>query len=302
MPTPVAEGGYWYWRDQPIYYCQAGDPGGAPPLLLVHGFGASTEHWRKNIAELSAEFEVWAIDLLGFGRSAKPPWRYSGDLWQAQLRDFINSRLERPAVLVGNSLGGYAVLRAAAHHPETAAGVALLNSAGPFARNPETTLPTQANRPLKQFARDCVRSLLRQPWASYLLFCYLRRPAPIRRTLKRVYWDPSAVTEELVEAIRRPARDRSALRVFRSVFTAPPGDPLDELLPKLQCPLLALWGERDPWMDASERAAKFRQHCPPLSEAFVRAGHCPHDEAPQQVDAELRAWMRAAVLPAQQPA
>ena len=215
MPATVAEGGYWYWRDQPIYYCQAGDPGGAPPLLLVHGCGASTEHWRKNIAELSAEFEVWAIDLLGFGRSAKPPWRYSGDLWQAQLRDFINSRLERPAVLVGNSLGGYAVLRAAAHHPETAAGVALLNSAGPFARNPETTLPTQANRPLKQFARDCVRSLLRQPWVSYLLFCYLRRPAPIRRTLKRVYWDPSAVRRNW----SRPSAAPPAIAVLSVCFT-----------------------------------------------------------------------------------
>jgi len=46
----------------------------------VHGFGASTDHWRKNIAELRNDFEVWAIDLLGFGRSAKPNWQYSGDL------------------------------------------------------------------------------------------------------------------------------------------------------------------------------------------------------------------------------
>ncbi len=67
-PTP---GKYWQWRGHSIYYVKAGERQKRPPLLLVHGFGASTDHWRKNIAQLQADFEVWAIDLLGFGRSAK---------------------------------------------------------------------------------------------------------------------------------------------------------------------------------------------------------------------------------------
>ena len=71
--TPPTPGTYWQWRQQSIYYVRAGKPQPQrPPLLLVHGFGASTDHWRKNIAQLQEDFEVWAIDLLGFGRSAKP--------------------------------------------------------------------------------------------------------------------------------------------------------------------------------------------------------------------------------------
>ena len=63
-------GQYWQWQaasplppeSQSIYYVKAGDRRvDRPPLLLIHGFGASTDHWRKNVAELSQEFEVWAI-------------------------------------------------------------------------------------------------------------------------------------------------------------------------------------------------------------------------------------------------
>ena len=91
-------GKYWQWRGHSIYYVQAGEKQpkqlgesqlSCPPLLLVHGFGASTDHWRKNIAQLQQDFQVWAIDLLGFGRSAKPNLEYSGNLWREQLHDFI---------------------------------------------------------------------------------------------------------------------------------------------------------------------------------------------------------------------
>ncbi|HAG80120.1 MAG TPA: alpha/beta hydrolase, partial [Cyanobacteria bacterium UBA12227] len=50
IPKP---GTYWHWRGQSIYYVRAGErQSGRSPLLLIHGFGASTDHWRKNIAEL----------------------------------------------------------------------------------------------------------------------------------------------------------------------------------------------------------------------------------------------------------
>lgn len=290
IATSPIPGTYWQWRGQSIYYVQAGQKrSGRPPLLLIHGFGASTDHWRKNIAQLKNDFEVWAIDLLGFGRSAKPDWQYGGDLWRDQLHDFITQVIGQPAVLAGNSLGGYSALCVAAQRPDAAVGLVLLNSAGPFT---DTKIPTQPN-PMQKFLNDLTRTVLLQPWASYLLFQYVRQRSVIRQTLEKVYLDQSAVTDQLVEDIYRPSCDVGAHKVFASVFKSPQGENVDVLLGQLPRPLLLLWGEADPWMQARERGAKFRQYYPDLTEHYLQAGHCPHDEVPEQVNAILQEWVLA---------
>ncbi len=282
-------GNYWQWQGHSIYYVQAGSQQPQrPPLLLIHGFGASTDHWRKNISQLQEDFDVWAIDLLGFGRSAKPNIPYSGNLWRDQLRDFITEVIGQPVVLAGNSLGGYAALCLAAQCRDQATGLILLNSAGPF-----SDTPSQKPSVVQQF----MRSVLLQPWASYLLFQYMRRPGNIRKTLKKVYLDQTAVTDDLVENIYRPSCDRGAADVFASVFKTPQGEKVDVLLQQLTHPLLMLWGESDPWINAQQRGAKFRQYYPQLTEYYLKAGHCPHDEVPEQVNRLIRAWILETIIP-----
>lgn len=284
--TSSTPGVYWQWRGHSIYYVKAGYPSSKPPLLLVHGFGASTDHWRKNIAQLQENFEVWAIDLLGFGRSAKPKTEYSGGLWRDQLYDFICEVVGQPSILAGNSLGGYACLSVAAQRSDAATGLVLLNSAGPF-----TDAQVPDSNPLRETVSKTVRLLLQQSWASYLLFQYVRQPWMIEKTLKQVYLDHSAVTPQLVEDIYRPSCDRGALDVFRSVFSSPRGENVDVLLSQLQLPLLLLWGEADPWMNARDRGSQFRQYYPSLTEYYLKAGHCPHDEVPEQVNRLLTHWI-----------
>lgn len=297
--TPVAgtasiPGTYWQWRGHSIYYVRAGKrQTGRPPLLFVHGFGASTDHWRKNISGLSDDFEVWAIDLIGFGRSAKADLAYSGDLWRDQLHDFITEVIGQPVVLAGNSLGGYAALCVAADVgrasclPSPAAGLVLINSAGPFT----VTDPAPEPHPFEKVLGEVRQSIFQQPWASFLLFQYVRQRSVIRQTLERVYLDKSAVTDQLVEEIYRPACDEGAAKVFASVFRNPQGEKVDVLLQQLTCPLLMLWGEADPWINAKQRGAKFRHYYPQLTEHYLRAGHCPHDEVPDQVNELIRSWV-----------
>lgn len=291
-------GHYWQWQQHSIHYVTAGSPQlDRPPLLLVHGFGASTDHWRKNLADLSQDFEVWAIDLLGFGRSEKADVPYSADLWRDQVHDFIQEVIGRPAVLAGNSIGGYTVMAVAAAYPTSVAGLVLLNSVGGF-QTPGTTadVPPKPD-PLRQAIGKVAQGLFQQDWFSFLLFQYVRQKSKIRKTLEQVYVDQTAVTDQLVEEIYRPSCDPGAARVFALVFRSAKGDSADVLLAKITCPLLALWGEGDPWMNVRSRGAQFRQHYPALTEYYLRSGHCPHDESPEQVNGLIRTWILESVLP-----
>lgn len=86
-------------------YTAIGEEG--PPVLLVHGFGAFLEHYRDNICNIAnGGNRVWAVTLLGFGRSEKPNVVYTELLWAELLRDFIMEIVGEPVHIVGNSVGG----------------------------------------------------------------------------------------------------------------------------------------------------------------------------------------------------
>jgi len=289
LTTATCSQAPWTHLGHPVHAVQAAPekPTG-PAVLLVHGFGASTDHWRHNLPVLARTHEVHAIDLLGFGRSAKPVGlEYGGALWRDQLAAYVRERIGRPTVLVGNSLGGFASLAAGVALGEQAAGVVLVNAAGPFS---DEQAPPKG---WGAIARQTIGgALLKSPVLQRLLFENLRRPATVRRTLNQVYIDRTNVDDELVQSILRPSRDPGAFGVFRTVFDIPRGQPLDELFVQLGCPLLLLWGIRDPWINAAGRRAAFQRHAPArTSEVVLEAGHCPHDEVPDQVNRALLDWL-----------
>ncbi|MGF1541539.1 MAG: alpha/beta fold hydrolase [Pleurocapsa sp.] len=276
----------WNWQGHQIGYTVLGD---GKPLLLIHGFGASIGHWNKNIPVLAKQgYRVYALDLLGFGSSAKPPLDYTLELWQQQIKDFWQAHINQPAVFIGNSIGGLISLMLMSNHPEITAGGVLINCAGGLNHRPD-----QLNFFLGTIM-SLFTKLVSSPITGKFIFDSVRRKNRIRNTLYQVYRDRAAVTDELVEMLYAPSCDFGAQQVFASVLTAPPGATPQELLPSLQHPLLVLWGEEDPWtpiqgakiyrdLAAGDRDVQFQ--------TIPQAGHCPHDEKPDIVNQLILDWL-----------
>lgn len=127
------------------------------------------------------------------------------------------------------------------------------------------------------------------------LFYFLRHPAVVRKWAGLAYANPEAVSTELVEILTEPTRDRRAAATFssllRAMIKAEFGPSVKAILPTLDMPLLLLWGRQDR-MIPPYLAQQFAQLNPKLQLVEVdNAGHCPHDECPEQVNQILLEWM-----------
>ncbi len=291
----------WEWHGLPINYQQVGTTG--PALVLIHGFGASCGHWRKNIPALAHHHRVFALDLLGFGRSAKPapdqPLPYSFETWGQQVVAFLQEVVNGPAFLVGNSIGGVVALQAATLAPDQSLGVILLDCA--LRQIHDRKLDSQ---PLvRRLGRPWLKQLLQNRSLVHGLFGLIAKPGVIRSVLRQAYGNPEAVTDELVELLLAPARDPGAADVFWAFINNFTGPLPEDLLPQIICPALILWGTADPWepIALGRQLAEF-----PAVEAFIPlegAGHCPQDEVPEVVNRHLLDWVarHASTIPAVSP-
>src|SRR5213079_3467018 len=113
------------------------DAGHGPPVLFLHGLGASMYAWRKNLAAVAAAgFRVIAFDNRGFGLSDKPPGPYDNAAYARLAIALMDSLRVSDAVLVGHSMGGAIAAEVAIEHPQRVRGLVLVGSAGLGTREP----------------------------------------------------------------------------------------------------------------------------------------------------------------------
>lgn len=288
-PSPPQSGQAWTWQGHQIQYSALGpDQTEAIPLVLIHGFGASIGHWKHNMsAWAEAGYQVFALDLLGFGASDKPVQDYSLALWQGLLADFCQAIVQRPAIFIGNSIGALLSLMMAANHPDLTRGTVLLNCAGGLSHRADE-LP-----PLLRPVMGSFNALVKSDQLGGLMFNLVRRKPQIRRALRQVYRRQSAVTDELVEMLYGPSCHPNAQKVFAAILTADPGPSIEELLPRVTQPMLVLWGEADPWTPV-QGAKLFQERALLPGNGFIAipdTGHCPHDERPEIINPLVLNWL-----------
>ncbi len=295
-PALVLTDTTWSWRGFPIRYQQAGSTG--PAVVLIHGFGASSDHWRKTIPDLAQSCRVFALDLIGFGRSAKPQpgtattttqIAYTFETWGEQIAAFCQEIVGDNVILVGNSIGCVAALQAAVLDPDRVVSVVMLNCSLRLLHDRKrSTLPWH-----RRFSAPIMQSVLGYRPIGHLFFSRLAKPEVIRKILLQAYRRSDAITSELVDLLLEPALDPGAADVFLAFVRYSQGPLAEDLLAQLQCPVLILWGANDPW-EPIDLAQQELAHFPVVKQfvALDGVGHCPQDEAPELVNPILETWIK----------
>jgi 2-hydroxy-6-oxo-6-(2'-aminophenyl)hexa-2,4-dienoate hydrolase len=126
------------------HFVEAGS--GDRTLVLVHGGGPGADslgNWSPAIARLAGEFRIIAVDMVGFGRSAKPDgnYEYSHAGRVSHLAAFLTQMGIKPATVIGNSMGGMTALGVAKNHPDLVSDLILMGSAG-ISAQPTAALQT----------------------------------------------------------------------------------------------------------------------------------------------------------------
>ena len=250
-----------------VHYQEAGDRH-APALLLIHGFASSTLVWSKVFLRLAAAgFRVIALDMLGYGYSAKPRNGEYTIAGQAKVVTGLLERLGIPrALFVGSSYGGAVAATCALDYPDRVEKLVLVGT-------------VNNNRPLHYKLMRVFGSPVFGDVVSPLLIGSRRL---LRRRMKRVYDRHAWVLDERrVDARHLPLRAAGTQRAIIRTVRSWNAERISRDAHLINQPTLLLWGENDreiPLADGERLHAEI-----PGSRliVFLKCGHLPHEEYPE---------------------
>jgi len=261
-----------------LYYSEEGK---GPPLLLIHGFGASTFTWRRVAPELAKSHRVIAVDLKGFGQSDKPfDGRYSVYDQAELLAQLIEDKDLRNLTLIGHSFGG---------------GVALL-------------LALEANRRLDgRITRLVLLDSIAYPQNIPVFFRLLDVPVvsqlgvrmvppavQTRVALQIAYFDDSKIDPEEIELYSAPLKTAAGKHaIIHSARQIVPEDiaELSERYKTIELPTLILWCDHDRIVPL-EVGIKLRRTLPNSTLRLVEeCGHMPQEEQPASTLALIKGFI-----------
>ncbi len=269
MSTSLPQDKYVKVGDINTRYWAAGDKGSN--VILVHGLGGFIENWMYNVEPLSKKHRVFAMDLVGFGRSDKTPLVKDIDILVQFIGDFMDRMNIKKATLVGNSLSGGLVLQFALQYPEKVEKLVLIDNAG---MGPEVIIDF----------RVCSLPLLGE---------LLTRPSlkGTENLWKKIVYDPALVTPELVKMCYElgtlPNATKSLLSVLRAGINlggqrGKLTKPFLKDLGKIGVPTLILWGKQDRIIPVSHAEITVNKIPGARLHIFDRCGHMPMFERPDE--------------------
>lgn len=246
---------------------------GEPAVVLIHGFAENLNLWRPVQERLAQQCRTVALDLWGFGASARPP--------QAQPRDWVDEIIGvmdalgiARAVLVGHSLGGRAALMTARAHPDRVRGV----------------VPVDADWGQAPHGYVLVTAMAHTTALPWILGKFRAGPRHLRSLAPQIMTPNYPLTPAFEDAILRPLRVQGTATCWRSLGRAAPLREVRGLAEAVRCPAQVLWGADDPivplWA-GRKLARKLRCEL----EVLDACGHFPQEEYPEQTAAVIKAFL-----------
>jgi pimeloyl-ACP methyl ester carboxylesterase len=260
----------------PLSTVEAGE---GTPVVLLHGLGATKASFLPTIAALADRHRVIALDLPGFGDSAKPfPAPYDAPFFSSWVESLLDElRIERAHVL-GHSMGGRVAIEFGLRNPDRTQGLVLMT-------------PSMA-------------WLSERKWAAYLRLVRpelaLFQPAPrpiVEEIVRRVvpgaeeHWTRAGI-EEFLRAYLTPRGRVAFYAAARQIYLEDPDGPNGfwTRLGALECDSQFIWGKRDTLVPLA-----FQRHVqdalPHAQHEIIDCGHVPQLERPAQTHAAIARFL-----------
>lgn len=243
-------------------------PEDGPVVVLVHGLASSARTWDKAVLPLAAHgARVFALDLLGHGRSDNPSGQYRLEDFAESLEAFFDALNLADVTVVGHSLGGAIAVHTAATYPERIARLVLV-SAGGLGREVHPVLRAAALPIAPVLLRLASGPRTRRVYGSPRLHRMLRLTPDNLVNLRRAS-----------DALATPAGQASFFAALRAVIE--PGGQRGSFLEMRTLtdalPILIVWNAQDPVIPVSHARAA-HAHLPDSSRlvVFPNRGHEPH--------------------------
>jgi len=279
---------YFPTPDGDVFYKKTGD---GPPLLLVHGIGAGCSSFEfRNVWERLAEkHTVYALDLLGFGKSDKPPLAYTDGTYINLLGEFARQVLgvgsgKGEADVIATSLSAAYVIALSRRDPSLFHRLVLVEPTG----IEELASPISAGNAF-------CRSLLKAPVLGTSFYNAVASRKYIRSYLeKHIYADPARVTDEIVEQYHTAAHQPGGENVLPSFLSGYLNVNIADAFPEIEDLPLLVWGQAATMTPLSQAEAFLSRNPHAKLEVIEGAGALPHEEQPDAFLAAVRPFLAGA--------